>query len=65
VHAMARRKWHKKVLLKFSIIRDLFVFLWQNKLWWMIPMVAVFVLMGILIWLAQSSAAVPFIYTLF
>jgi hypothetical protein len=40
-------------------------FLWERKLWWMMPMVAVLLLLGILIIFAQSSAIAPFIYTLF
>jgi hypothetical protein len=55
----------KRVFLNFAILKELFRFLWQNKLWWMIPIVIVFVLLGIFIWLAQSSAVVPFIYALF
>ena len=44
---------------------ELLVFLWQQKLWWMIPMVVVLLLLGILLIFAQSSAIAPFIYTLF
>lgn len=50
---------------RFSIIGELFDFLWINKLWWMIPMVSVLLLFGILIIFAQTSAVAPFIYTLF
>lgn len=55
----------KKFGLKMSVIKELFSFLWKNKLWWMMPIVIVFVLLGILIWVSQSSAVVPFIYALF
>ncbi|MBU0694599.1 MAG: type IV secretion system protein [Candidatus Omnitrophica bacterium] len=55
----------KKVLARLSIVKELLSFLWENKLWWMIPIVIVFILLGALIWLTQSSAVVPFIYTLF
>lgn len=50
---------------RFSIIGELFAFFWENKLWWMIPMVSVILLFGILMIFAQSSAVAPFIYTLF
>ncbi|MBI2060291.1 MAG: hypothetical protein HYT87_11020 [Nitrospirae bacterium] len=50
---------------RFSIIGELFTFFWENKLWWMIPMVSVILLFGILMIFAQSSAVAPFIYTLF
>ena len=50
---------------RLSIAGELFTFLWEQKLWWMIPMVAVFVLFGLLLVATQGSALAPFIYTLF
>lgn len=44
---------------------ELVAFLWERKLWWMIPMVVVLVLFGTLMVLAQGSALSPFVYTLF
>ena len=58
-------RFFKRIIKKLGILKELFSFLWRNKLWWMIPMIIVFILLGILIWFAQSSAVVPFIYTLF
>jgi hypothetical protein len=48
-----------------SIMGELVAFLWERKLWWMIPMVVVLVLFGTLMVLAQGSALSPFVYTLF
>lgn len=48
-----------------SFIRDFSHFLWARKLWWMVPMVAVFLLFGALVMMAQSSSVAPFIYVLF
>lgn len=62
---MEARRLIKRIFLKLSILKELFPFLWKNKLWWMVPIVIIFILLGILIWLAQSSAVVPFVYTLF
>lgn len=45
--------------------RDFGKFLWQRKLWWMLPVVVVFLLFGVLVFMAQSSAVAPFIYVLF
>lgn len=39
-------------------------FLKSSKKWWMLPILLVFLILGILIVLAQTAAA-PFIYTLF
>lgn len=50
---------------KWAGLQDLWAFLWERKLWWMIPMMTVLVLFGTLIFLAQNSAVAPFIYVLF
>jgi len=44
--------------------KDLVSFLMQNKKWWLVPVVVVTLLVGVLIVLG-STAAAPFIYTLF
>jgi NAD/NADP transhydrogenase beta subunit len=50
---------------KLSIVGELFTFLWEQKLWWMIPMVAVLAAFGLLLVFTQGSAIAPFVYTLF
>jgi hypothetical protein len=50
---------------RFGIAGELMGFLWERKLWWLIPMVFVLLLFGGLMVTAQSSALGPFIYTLF
>lgn len=50
---------------RFGIAGELLSFLWQRKLWWLIPMVLVLLAFGGLMVTAQSSALGPFIYTLF
>ncbi len=55
----------KKLISKLGIMRELLVFLWQRKLWWMIPMIIVLILFGLLLIFTQGSAVAPFIYTLF
>lgn len=52
-------------LNRLGVLGELFSFLWDRKLWWMIPMVATLVLVGLLLVFAQGSAVAPFIYTLF
>ena len=47
-----------------SLAGELWAFMRQNKKWWLGPIVVVLLLLGVLIFLAGSSAA-PFIYTLF
>jgi len=50
---------------KLGIMNELMAFLWERKLWWMMPMVLTLLLFGMLIIFAESSAVAPFIYTLF
>lgn len=59
-------KWVRQLANRASIVRELFAFLWQRKLWWLIPLVALVVVVGLLLLFAQSSPVVaPFVYTLF
>jgi len=50
---------------KRQVIVELWDFLKQEKKFWLVPIVIVFVLFGLLLVFAQSSAVAPFIYTLF
>jgi hypothetical protein len=50
---------------RVGILAEFVEFLWERKLWWMIPMVVVLTLFGMLLVFAQGSAVAPFIYTLF
>ena len=50
---------------RVGIAGELLTFLWERKLWWLIPMVLVLLIFGGLLVTAQSSALGPFIYTLF
>jgi len=44
---------------------ELVQFLWQAKLWFLIPFVLVLVIFGIVLIFAQSTGVAPFVYTLF
>jgi uncharacterized membrane protein len=55
----------RRVLDKFVISGELLRFFWQQKLWWLIPMIVVLLFFGIVMIIAQGSAIAPFIYTLF
>ena len=48
-----------------STIRELFHFLWQRKLWWLIPFVTVLLLVAVLLLVGEATGVAPFIYTLF
>jgi uncharacterized membrane protein len=55
----------KGVMGRFGIASELLQFFWERKLWWLMPMLALLLVVGLLIIFAQSSAIAPFIYTLF
>jgi hypothetical protein len=50
---------------KGRVLAEFWQFLRQEKKFWLVPIVVVFVLFGLLIAFSQSSAVAPFIYTLF
>jgi hypothetical protein len=45
------------------LLAEVWAFAWQNKAWWLVPLVLVLLLLGVLIVTGQAVA--PFIYTLF
>jgi len=48
-----------------DLMRDLWDYMRVRKKFWLAPIIAVLLLLGVLIVLAQGSALAPFIYTLF
>jgi hypothetical protein len=58
-------KFFEKISKRLRIIISLFRFLWQNKMWWLIPVMIVLFLFFGLILLGQATPLGPFIYTIF
>ncbi len=50
---------------KLSLVREVWLFLRQNKKLWLLPIIVVLLVLGALLVFAQSSALAPFIYTIF
>ncbi len=48
-----------------EFLSDLWQFMMERKKWWLIPMIIAFVLLGLILIFAQSSAVAPFIYPVF
>lgn len=55
----------QKTKQKIGIIGNFMEFLWERKLWWMIPIFLILFLLGFILVMTQGSALAPFIYTLF
>ncbi len=50
---------------KLGIVGELLSFMWKRKLWWMIPMLAVLLVIALLVALSLTTPVAPFVYTLF
>ena len=55
----------KNVATGLGTAGELMQFLWQRKLWWMIPFVVTLLIVGVLLLVGQTTGVAPFIYTLF
>jgi len=54
-----------ETMSRLSILKEFWDFLRVRKKWWLAPIIIVLLLLGVLIFFAQTSAVAPFIYTLF
>lgn len=59
------KQFFSNMRTNLGVVGDFLAFLWQRKLWWLIPMVTVLLLFGLLLVFASASGVGPFIYTLF
>ncbi len=48
-----------------DFLREIFLFLKVRKKFWLMPIIAIMLILGILIVVAQGSAFAPLIYALF
>jgi len=53
------------MMTNLGIVGEFLTFLWQRKLWWLIPMVVMLLVLALLLVFASASGVGPFIYTLF
>ena len=59
------KNFFRSMTSNFGVVNELLRFLWQRKLWWLIPMIVVLMIFGLLLIFASASGIGPFIYTLF
>jgi hypothetical protein len=59
------RNFFRSMASNLGVAGELLGFLWQRKLWWLIPMITVLLIFGLLLIFASASGIGPFIYTLF
>ncbi len=58
-------KFIKRLFSRGGEASDLLKFLWQVKLWFLIPFILVLLIFGFILVFAQATGVAPFIYTLF
>ena len=49
----------------FEILKEFFIFLMRNKMYWILPVAIIVLLFGTLLVLSKGSVVAPFIYTIF
>ena len=50
---------------RIEIVGEFLVFLKERKLWWLTPIVVIFLLLGLFILFTEQSAVAPLIYAIF
>jgi drug/metabolite transporter superfamily protein YnfA len=48
-----------------GLVREMWLYMRENKKWWLLPIIVVLMLVGSLLVFAQGSVLAPFIYTIF
>ncbi len=59
------KRFFRNMFNNLGTAGELLSFLWERRMFWLIPMVVVLLAFGVLFVLAASSGIGPFIYTLF
>lgn len=52
-------------MAKQSLTKEFFLFIKHEKKWWLIPLIAVLLIVGAVIWFGITSPFAPFLYPLF
>ena len=50
---------------KLSVVAEFWLYIKENKKWWLLPIIFFMLLLGALIVFTEGTALSPFIYTLF
>jgi len=57
-------KFTRQLAARSETIVEVFTFLWERKLWWLIPLAVLMLFMGVLFFIAQASSVAPWMYPL-
>lgn len=50
---------------RHNLLSEFWQWLKHNKKWWLLPILIVFLLLGVLVFLSSATPIAPFIYTVF
>ena len=59
------KNFFKSMLTNTGVAGEILAFLWQRKLWWLIPMVAMLLVIGLMLIMTSSAGVLPFLYPIF
>ena len=52
-------------MAKQSLVKEFYLFIKQEKKWWLVPLITVLLIVGALLVFASTSPLAPFVYPLF
>ena len=52
-------------MAKQSLVKEFYLFIKQEKKWWLVPLITVLLIVGAVLVFASSSPLAPFLYPLF
>ena len=62
--SIGQSKFEKVAAKNASLVSEILGLLGQNKKWWLLPVMGTLLLFGVMV-LLSTTAAAPFVYTLF
>ena len=57
------RPWQEPMTELWRTTREFLCFLWENKFWWISPIVLMLLLLVVFIWLTERPSVIPTRYT--
>jgi Family of unknown function (DUF5989) len=62
--SIGQSKFERTAAKNASLVSDILGFLSQSKKWWLLPVMGTLLVLGVMV-LLSTTAAAPFVYTLF
>lgn len=59
------KNFFRAMITNTGVAGEILAFLWQRKLWWLIPMISMLLLLGLLLVFVSGSGLSVFLYPIF